>query len=92
MNRCTTCGGTIFLDQQITDYQPWGDRIFILENVPARVCRQCGEWIVSGSVAKKIEQVVRSGATPTRMEQVPVYDLANVEPADVQADVEEVPA
>ena len=90
MNQCTTCGDTVFFDKLITDYQPWGDRIFILENVPAQICRQCGETIVSGAVAKRIEQVVRSGAPPKRMEQVPVYDLGDMESPNTQAGVKEI--
>ena len=86
------CLGTTYDEQRVTHCQPWGKQMTMLENVPAQVCAQCGEIVFSGKVAKRIEQIARSGAKPKRMEQVPVYDFADEEPAGVEAGIEEIPA
>jgi len=57
------------------DYQ---GRVYIFDNVPADVCSQCGEVLLRPQVAKKLESLMRAGATPERTEAVPVYDLAAV--------------
>ena len=41
------CGGTLER-KTITHQQPWGNELYEFENVPALVCRQCGE-VVAGS-------------------------------------------
>ncbi|TDA69680.1 MAG: YgiT-type zinc finger protein [Clostridia bacterium] len=38
------------------DYRT-GDRLIILEGVPAGVCRQCGEHYYTAAVAKKMEKL-----------------------------------
>ena len=89
------CLGTTHDEQRVTHCQPWGKQMTLLENVPAQVCTQCGEIVFSGKVAKRIAQIAqiaRSGAKPKRMEQMPVYDFADEEPAGVEAGVEEIPA
>ncbi len=74
MNKCRTCGGTLE-EGQIIYPQRFGENIAILENVPARVCKQCGDGLFHADVVKKIEQLLWSGATPSRIAQVPIYNL-----------------
>ena len=35
-----------------------GNCVVIVKNVPARVCRQCGETTYSNDVAKRLEKIV----------------------------------
>ena len=75
MNKCRTCGGT-FEDGQITLTQQFDGNVSILENVPAEECRQCGDGLLRPEIVEKIQELVWSGAVPSRMAHVPVYDLA----------------
>jgi YgiT-type zinc finger domain-containing protein len=57
--------------------QPYEGRLYIVENVPADVCRQCGEIVLDPSTAKKIQKLVWS-SQPKGTLQLPVFDLAEV--------------
>ena len=50
----------------------------IFENVPASVCRQCGESLLSAATARLIDQLARGERPPTRTEEVLVYDFEKV--------------
>ena len=77
MKKCPICGGKLEL-KKITHPQKYQDKVIVLENVPAEVCRQCGEVLLSPEVAKKMQKLVWSEAKPKRTLQVPVYDLTEV--------------
>jgi YgiT-type zinc finger domain-containing protein len=51
-----------------------GDRIVVIENVPARVCEQTGEEFFSPETAERIWQLVHGGGRPARAMHVDVYD------------------
>jgi len=59
--KCYFCGGNI---KNITvgnfDYRLEG-LLYVIKNVPAGLCLQCGEKYVSAETAKKINQLVDSG-------------------------------
>ena len=75
-DRCRHCGGTLE-DRSVTYAQPSDGRVTIVRNVPAEVCRQCGESLFSGKTAKHIQELVRSDRLPKRMELVAVHDMAD---------------
>lgn len=77
MRRCPLCGCELE-KRMITHPQEYKGRIIILENVPAEVCRQCGEVLLRPEVLERVQEVVWSEAIPRRTAQVPVYDLAEV--------------
>lgn len=77
MSKCPFCGGSLE-EKSISYAQPFQGRIYLLENVPAEVCRQCGEELLSPQVAEKIQQLVWCNAEPTRMAETTVYDLAAI--------------
>ena len=81
MSDCRSCGRTLE-HGQVTHAQEFDGKIFILENVPAQVCRQCGDGLFRPEVVKRIEELVWSGATPDRIAQVPVYDLSGLPPVE----------
>jgi len=77
MKKCPLCGGELQA-KTVTHPQEYEGRIIILENVPAEVCRQCGEVLIRPDVLEKMQQVVWSATTPRRTARIPVYDLAEV--------------
>ncbi len=63
-------------DKRITHPQQYDGKIIILENVPAEVCRQCSEVLLSPDILERVQKLVWSAATPKRTARVPVYDFA----------------
>ena len=75
MNKCRSCGGNLE-DGYVNQAEEFSGGFAILENVPAQVCKQCGDGLFRPEVVEKIQQLVWSAATPSRTVRVPVYDLA----------------
>ncbi len=77
--KCALCKGimeerTISLDLRIDG------KLVVIENVPALVCSNCGETVVTPEIGKKIEKLVRQAGTKTKVKTipVPVMDLKKV--------------
>jgi len=77
VKKCPLCGGELE-ERKVTHPQDYKGKIVILENVPAEVCRQCGEVLLRPDVLERVQQAVWSQAAPSRMTPIPVYDLAEV--------------
>ncbi len=71
--RCSVCGAGL-KQQTITYTQTLGDRVYIVADVPAEVCPQCGEQYLTPDTVDAIQELIENGeASETR--QVPVYHL-----------------
>ena len=77
MTKCPFCGGKLE-ERVVTHPQTYLSKVYILENVPAEVCSQCGEVLLRPEILERMQQLVWSGVAPTCITQVPVYDLAEV--------------
>lgn len=77
LKKCPLCGGGLE-NKRITHAQQYQGRIVILENVPAEVCRQCGEVLLRPGVLDRLQDLVWAEGTPKRTAQVPVYDLTEI--------------
>ena len=86
LERCRLCRGRLE-NRNVTFAQPSDGRVTIVRNVPAEVCRQCGESLFSAKTAKRIQELVRSDSPPKHMELVQVHDMAadsSLEPPEDQ--------
>ncbi len=70
---CVYCGGEVVEEVRRVDYRVHG-QLYILENVPAGVCRQCGEMFFTADVAHRMESVVSEASG--RVETVPIPVIA----------------
>lgn len=75
MTKCPFCGGKLE-KKTVTHPQSYQGKIYILENIPAEICSQCGEVLLQPEVLEKVQQLIWSGAAPRYTAKVPVYDLA----------------
>ena len=76
--RCTECGGDMV--QGMTSIPRFtGGRLVLFENVPAFVCGQCGNTVVSSATAHQIDRILDEHPAPARVIETPVHDLASVE-------------
>lgn len=63
-----------FIEQRVRYSIDLGDRLVIVENVPARVSRRTGEQLFSPETTERLWSIVRGGGPPARMVEVPVYE------------------
>jgi YgiT-type zinc finger domain-containing protein len=73
---CAVCGGKL-AGTTITHEECRDDKFFLFQNVPAQVCERCGEVWIEEKVLQEIDRLIEHGR-PTRTEQTPVFDLAQV--------------
>ncbi|MSQ07577.1 MAG: YgiT-type zinc finger protein [Dehalococcoidia bacterium] len=62
--------------KRISHSQQHDGKIIILENVPAEVCRQCGEVLLRPDTLERVQKLVLTAATPKRTARIPVYAFA----------------
>jgi len=70
---CAICGGQL-RRTAITHEEKRGAKIYLVENVPAKICRACGEVWIAGTTLKEIGRLIQEGA-PVRKVATPVYDF-----------------
>ena len=73
--KCLSCGGHLEA-QRVTRLQQYEGRWILIENVPAMVCRQCGEQYFTPDVRDLVVDLITKGGEPARVESVAVYDAA----------------
>ena len=71
---CARCEGSLER-RPITHQQPWGDELYEFENVPALICRQCGEVWFEAEVSQLMDKIIQQHPEPTKYHQVPVFSL-----------------
>lgn len=68
---CSFCGGEVKSGKVELDYRYQG-KLYVFEDVPAGVCRQCGEKYLTAKIAKEIESKIQSNENWTKTITVPV--------------------
>lgn len=51
-------------------------KFFIIEHVPARVCKETGEQFFSPETVEHIQSMIHARKKPARMIKTPVYEYA----------------
>jgi YgiT-type zinc finger domain-containing protein len=70
-NRCSSCGAEL-QKKTITYTQTIGDRVYLVTDVPAEVCVQCGEQYVAPETVDVLQEIIeKRQSSETR--QVPVF-------------------
>ncbi len=64
------------LNTKVTYTLEYGGKFFIVENVPARVCKETGEQFFAPETVEHIQGIVKSGKIPDRLIETPVYNYA----------------
>lgn len=77
MNKCYFCKGKTEIKNIDVDFR-WGDKLFVVKNVPVEVCSQCGERYYSARISKKLDNLVKkqesSKIRPQQVMEVPVFN------------------
>jgi len=74
---CSFCGGEVVLEL-VRHHYHWEGRIYVFEDVPAGVCRQCGERYFDAPVVKTMEHAVLKKTKPKHTLRVPVFSYKEV--------------
>lgn len=75
--QCFSCQGDIE-EREITYTTQYGGRVVVVDNVPALVCRQCGEPSFRPEVVEKLQQIVWGQAGQPKPVEADSYDFAEV--------------
>lgn len=75
MSECFFCKGKTKIKKVDVDFR-WGDKLFVVKNVPVEVCSQCGERYYSEEVSKKLDNLVKKQTSqkPQNIIEVPVFN------------------
>ena len=75
MDDCLSCQGKLE-EQRVSRVQEYNGRYFLIENLPALVCRQCGETYFTSEAHDLVLRLVREQAVPVRVEKLDVLDAS----------------
>ena len=64
------------VDKKVTYHIEVNGRLFVIENVPARVNVETGENHFSPDTVERLQKIVREQRSPVRTIQTPVYEFA----------------
>lgn len=70
--RCDLCKGKVqknFISYTLFYEGHW----IIVDNVPAKVCRQCGEKLFSPKTVERLQKIVWDKKSPSKKVQTPLY-------------------
>ena len=70
---CMYCNGQLE-EKLITRVQNYQGRWFMIENVPALVCQQCGEQFFAPDAHDLVVDIVTGSDEPVRIEELKVFN------------------
>ena len=75
MDECLYCKGKLE-EKLVSRVQEFRGRWFLIENLPALVCTQCGERFFTPEAHSLVLKLVREGSEPVRVEAMDVLDAS----------------
>ena len=64
------------IETDVTYTLEHGGMFYIIENVPARVCKETGEQFFAPNTVEHIQKIIKSRKEPDRFIETPVYKYA----------------
>ena len=64
------------IETQVTYTLEHDGRFFLIEHVPARVCRETGEQYFAPETVAHLQVLIKDRKTPARVIETPVYEYA----------------
>ena len=74
MTQCPFCAGRIE-QRHVEHVHRWQGELYLLRNVPADVCTQCGDVFFGPTALRAMDEVVAAKVEPEDHRSVPVYSL-----------------
>lgn len=63
------------VERRVTYTLEMSGRLFVVENVPARVNLDTGEQLFAPQTVERLQQMIRGGEPPVRVIETPVYEF-----------------
>ena len=63
------------VEKRVTYTLEDGGRVYIVENVPARVNEETGEQFFSPATVERLQEVIRGNTKPDRIIETPVFSF-----------------
>jgi YgiT-type zinc finger domain-containing protein len=79
-NKCFFCKGKLAQEKVTVDFR-WGKDLVVIEDVPAMVCRQCGEKYFDARVYKEMEKLTKNRIKPLKRVTIDVIKFDYPVPA-----------
>lgn len=77
MSKCYFCKGKTEIKNVDVDFR-WGNKLFVVKNVPVEICAQCGERYYSAKISKKLDDLVKKQNSerikPQQTIEVPIFN------------------
>jgi YgiT-type zinc finger domain-containing protein len=64
------------IETEVTYTLEHGGEFYVIEQVPARVCRETGEQYFAPETVEHIKEIIKSKKEPDRVIEIPVYKYA----------------
>jgi YgiT-type zinc finger domain-containing protein len=64
------------IETEVTYTVEYDGKFFLIEHVPARVCRESGEQFFAPETVEHIRAVIKNRQEPVRVIETPVYKYA----------------
>lgn len=64
------------IESEVTYTLEHGGKFYIIEHVPARVCRETGEQYFTPETVEHIQELIKSRKKPDKVIETPVYEYA----------------
>ncbi|MBI4902764.1 MAG: type II toxin-antitoxin system MqsA family antitoxin [Acidobacteria bacterium] len=74
--RCDVCGRAEREHRLIRYNFSQGDRLVVVDHVPAEVCPNCGEVSLRPDVVERLQDTVWQRRTPVRLIETPIYEFS----------------
>jgi HTH-type transcriptional regulator/antitoxin MqsA len=65
-----------FVETQVTYTLEMNGKIYVVENVPARVDLETGEQLFSPETVERLQEILQGQEKPVRVIETPVFDYA----------------
>jgi YgiT-type zinc finger domain-containing protein len=75
MNTCLYCKGKL-QEQLVTRIQEYNGHWYLIENLPALVCHQCGETYYTPEAHDRVIDLISDHSQPLRIEPMAVLDAS----------------
>ena len=62
------------VDAKVTYTLSYEDKMYIIENVPARVCEETGEQYFAPETVEHIHAIIKAKKKPDKIIEAPVYE------------------
>ncbi len=66
---------TGLIEQNVTYTLEKGGKLFVIENVPARVHPETGEQFFSPETVERLQAIIKADSKPKRVIETPVYEF-----------------